>query len=199
MNQMSEKIQDDASLWWENRHLEVQEFEQPEEVPSFLGVKAETGAVSQDSNTEQPEANRSVTDKDVKNKLNGIKINKPMSELIASLIELILPIILALIFKTDKDSCEFDDEEHELMADAWAQYLESADVKMSPGTTLAITMASICGVKAFEVYNNRKAKEAENLMQEQYTVLQHKYCELARKIESESGSKGLFSSIRGKK
>lgn len=196
---MSEKIQDDASLWWENRHLEVQEFEKPEEIPSFLGVKPEAVSTSQDSNPMQPEESRSITDKDVKNKLNSIKINKPMSELIASVIELILPIILALIFKSDKDNCEFDDDEHELMVDAWAQYLESSDVKMSPGATLAIVMTAICGTKAFEVFNNRKAKEAEKLMQKQYAELQGKYDELARKIESKGSGTGISGFFKNKK
>jgi len=198
---MSEEIiKDDAALWWSNRKAEVQEFETPEqetEPPSFIDVETDTPEPSETETETKPKEN--VTATDVRNRLNMIKLQKPVAETVVSLVEILFPVLLMLILKADKEECQFDEAEHDVMVEAWAQYLESTNINMSPSMVLVTTMVTVLGAKTFEIINNRKAKESEKALQAQNSALQNKCNELSATIETlKNGSnkgKGILNII----
>lgn len=152
-------IKDDASLWWESRNTQSQDFEIPEPQPTFVNL----------DNSDEIEEQQDLTNKEVRNQLNMIKLNEPTAEIITNLMNSIIPVIFVLIIKSaEKENLELTQSERETLTNAWAQYLRDSNIQMSPGVVLLGTIAIIYGSKITMVLTERKReKDLEEKEQKQ--------------------------------
>lgn len=124
-----EIINDDASLWKKNRELDVEDYETPEEQPDFY----------------TPEVDEDVTDADVRNDLNKLKLTQPTAELLVSIMDVLVPAIVVFLTK-EKDNkriFKLDADEKETLSDAFANYLKETSIEMSPGVLLITAIGAV--------------------------------------------------------
>ena len=132
---MSEVIIDDAALWHQSRHKEIQDFEEPE----FIQPEPEP---------EPEEPKEYISDRDVKTEINMMKLNEPTAEIIVSLIDYLMIIPLSFVCRgISKEETKIDTEERETLVQAWAQYLKTTSLNLSPGAVLLTTVLTIYGAK----------------------------------------------------
>jgi len=145
---MSEVIRDEAALWHESRQAEIQDYEEP-------------AFIEPEPKPEQEDSKEHITYRDVKTELNMLKLNEPTAEIIVGLIDVILPIVISIILNnTEKEDIKLDDDERETLTSAWAQYLKTTSINLTPGWVLIVTMLTIYGAKVSIALVNRK-KEPE--------------------------------------
>jgi hypothetical protein len=168
---------DDASLWWESRHSQIQDFDipepEPDETPDFVTETMEN----------DPDY---VSDRDVKSELNMIRLNEPTAEIIVSMMDVILPLAFVLLIKgTEKEDARLEGGEREALVTAWAQYLKTTSFSMSPGGVLFTSILTIYGAKVTVALVGKKEKESENdLLRKQNEMLK----QLIENEQSESGA-----------
>ncbi|MDR1552555.1 MAG: hypothetical protein LBS69_03705 [Prevotellaceae bacterium] len=155
-----EKINDDAALWFETRNMPVQSYEVPEvtEEPDFVQVN--------NTLTEDEEFDY-ISDKQVKSELNQLKLTEPMSNLIVTLLDIVIPAILCNFSpkkSDDKEDLKIDESEKEALTNAFSQYLKESDISMSPGSVLLGTVAAVYVPKFIYVFYTKK-KQHEDEMQ----------------------------------
>ena len=146
---------DDAGLWFESRHAEIQEYNEPEPVNTFVNLDDDEA----DKAGEQSE----VTNKQVRTELNMIKLNEPTAQIVVTLMDTLVPVLLLLIIKgANEDKLKLTGEEKETLTQAWAQYLKDSNVQMSPGAVLIGTVAVIYGAKITLALTEMKRNQKEN-------------------------------------
>lgn len=163
---------DDAGLWWESRHSDIQDYDIPEEKPdSFIDI---------DTLPSDDEPER-VTAADVRNELNLTKLNEPTAKIIVALMDVVLPLAFVFIVKGgDKQALKLDEDERETLTSAWAEYLKTTSFAMSPGGILATTIVTIYGAKITVAMMERRQKQEEiEALREQNELLKQQ----AAKIE----------------
>lgn len=135
----------DEDIWLETQGQEIQDFEVPEPEliddtpPPFIEIDEE-------------QRQERVTASDVHTQLNLQKLQQPTAELFVSLIDIIVPIALLFVFKNiDKHDAKLEPDERESLISAFAQYLATKEVNVSPGMALIFTIASIYGAKIFMI------------------------------------------------
>jgi hypothetical protein len=154
------KVNDDAALWFETRNMPVQDYEVPEitEEPEFV----------QPESTAEPEFETDyISDKQVKSELNQLKLTEPMSNLIVTLLDIVIPAILCNFTpkkSDDKEDLKIDESEKEALKNAFSQYLKESDISMSPGSVLLGTIAAVYVPKFIYVFYTKK-KQHEDEMQ----------------------------------
>ena len=134
-----EAVVDDAALWKKNRELQIEDVAEPEAdedaPPGFIDVKPEAD--------EDAPQNENITASDVRNELNALKLAKPSASLCVSIIDIILPALVAYFYKADKQLFKLDDDEKNTLTDAFSNYLKDKNMDMSPGSILLMTIAGI--------------------------------------------------------
>ncbi|HPX58977.1 MAG TPA: hypothetical protein PK495_07540 [Bacteroidales bacterium] len=142
-NKASEKVVDDASLWFDSRQMEIQDYEIPED-DDFLNI---SDLENEDLEKEEFEPEKPITKKDILQNLNRIELREPTARLIISLMDVVFPLLFFAFFKVDKNLCRLDKEEKQILLDAWCQYLATKEVEMSPGMVLLSSMLTIYTAK----------------------------------------------------
>lgn len=165
---------DDASLWWESRHQQVQNFETPPPPPSFVNIEPELSTSNQEPEYEK------VTASDVKQQLNMIKLNEPTAQIIVSIADAILPLLLCIVLKNVQESkIKLTPSENETLVQAWANYLQTTNINLSPGVVLITTMLTIYGAKITLIMMDRKKEKSEiDAIKEQNNLLKQLTAEL---------------------
>ncbi len=163
---MQNKLIDDASLWFESRNASIQDYETPEpvpEIPDFIDTETESEPVEY------------VTSKQVRHELNMIQLNEPTAEIIVSLMDVVLPLVLVIFIKgTDKEDIKLDQNERETLIAAWAKYLQTTSFQMSPGGILITSMLTIYGAKVtMAMMNRNQNSELEELRKENERLKQN--------------------------
>ncbi|MDD3687840.1 MAG: hypothetical protein PHE56_13895, partial [Bacteroidales bacterium] len=109
---------DDAGLWFESRHAEIQEFQEPEQYKSFINIEEEPENIPEQSE---------VTNKQVRTELNMIKLNEPTAQIVVTLMDTLVPVLLLLIIKgANEDKLKLTEQEKDTLTQAWAQYLKDS-------------------------------------------------------------------------
>lgn len=171
---------DDAGLWWESRHAELQDFEVPEPAPdSFLDV-------SSCDPDQELSAMDDITARDVRNQLNLSKLKRPTAQIIVSLIDTLFPVILALIVKgVDKGSVKLDDDERETLTEAWAEFLKDRSFELSPGYVLIASMLTVYGAKMMVSLSDKKQSSSEiKELQDKYELLEQQFQQVIENKEN---------------
>ncbi|MDR3046195.1 MAG: hypothetical protein LBU51_01090 [Bacteroidales bacterium] len=151
-------VNDDATLWKESREIPIQEYSEPtvSDNPEF---------VSTETDSEKPHF---ITDKEVKSNYNSIKISEPTANLIVSLINVIFPAIVCKFTKgkaDDKDNLKLEEDEKEVLVDAFSQWLSEKQVNMSPTAVLLTAIAGIYTPKIIDVFFFKTKENEENIKQ----------------------------------
>lgn len=149
--------QSDSELFQTTRNLEVSDIVIPEnetdEIPSFIDDKIE-----EDNPT--PEKEELISKREVDSSLNRLRLNEPTAEIITNLMNIFIPLLICLIFKnSDKDDFNLSEEEKETLVSAWANYLATQNVNISPGATLITTILTIYGAKITMAMWNKSISE----------------------------------------
>lgn len=152
---------DDASLWWQSRHSEVQDYEEPEIDNSFV-------------NLDDDKLVEHVTDKDVKTQLNLAKINEPTAKILITLIDTVVPLLVVLVLKQSaKEDIKLTEDESETLISACALWLKDINFEMSPGYVFAGTLVTIYGSKIIlEVQKNKQKQNELEIMKQQVAAVQ---------------------------
>jgi hypothetical protein len=136
----------DEDLWLATQGQDIQDFEIPEietintPVPDFMEID------------DQEEKKDRVTATDVNTQFNLQKLQQPTAELFVNLIDIIIPIVLLFVFKNiNKDDAKLEENEKDALISAFAQYLATKEVNVSPGMALIMTIVSIYGAKIFMI------------------------------------------------
>lgn len=141
-------ITDDAALWYETQGAQIQDYEVPE---------SPIEPTDTDPTTDEPET---VDAETVEQRANLIEYNKPISETIVFLMDVILPSLCVLLIKgTQGDDLKLEPQEHAQLVNAWSLYLAGKEVQVSPGAALVVTIATVYGTKIAIALQNRKADE----------------------------------------
>lgn len=150
-------IQDDASSWFESQGQEIQDYEVPEVPLDEADLEEAEGSGDMD----RPYGDvPTVTNDDVRNQLNMQAINKPTAAVIVGVMDVVLPLVLALLIKgAGRETARLDEGERETLTDAWAQFLGDKNVQASPGVVLITTIATIYGAKAIAMFQDKRAAE----------------------------------------
>ncbi len=160
---MEERLIDDAALWKENRELGIEAYQEPgpADPPDFVNLGSEAGELPglDDDGADGPQ---DITNKDVRNELNALKLSEPTAKLIVSLMDVLLPNIAVLISKKkeDKQIVKLDADEKEALTSAFANYLKETSFQMSPGAVLVTAIAGIYVPKFATVYVHRNDQPA---------------------------------------
>ncbi len=148
---------DDAAIWWESRHADIQEHEVPEETTSFVNI---------DEKGEEVEEQQKVTNTEVRTELNLAKLQEPTAGIVVGLMDSLIPVLFALVLKgTSEDKIKLTSDEKENLTSAWAQYLKDVQVNLTPGMVLLGTIAIIYGSKITVALSdrNKEKKESEEI------------------------------------
>lgn len=169
---------DDASLWWYNRHSQVQDYNIPEENDDFDSFTSDEPHIEEDP----------VTKQDVSSQINMIALQQPTAKLLTGCMDVLLPLLLIFIFKdVDKEEFKLDNEERDMLVDAWANYLKDTDFAMSPAGVLITTILTIYGGKVTVVMWKRKQKSDEmELIREQNRLLKEQNQKIAKEQEAKN-------------
>lgn len=177
-------VNDDAALWFANRHenVEIQNYE----APSFVDLEQDDKLNDlADEADVQPEK---LTKTELNTQLNMLELNKPTAKIIVQLMDVLVPVIIVLIIKgADSEQLKLTSEETQTLTEAWALYLRDSNVQMSPGMVLLGTIGIIYGSKVVIALNtakeNKKAEQEEQELKE--AVKDEIVREMARKYMAE--------------
>ncbi len=177
-------INDDAALWFANRHenVEIQDYE----VPSFVNLEQDDKLDDlADEADVQPEK---LTKTELNTQLNMLELNKPTAKIIVQLMDVLVPVVIVLIIKgADSEELKLTPEETQTLTEAWALYLRDSNVQMSPGLVLLGTIGIIYGSKVVialqTAKENKKAEQEEQELKE--AVKDEIVREMARKYMAE--------------
>ena len=137
------ELKDDAAMWHASRQVEVQDFEEP----SFIEPEPD----------HEPENIEHISDRDVKTKLNTLKLNEPTAKIIVALMDHLMIIPLSFVCRgISRHDTKIDEQDKETLIDAWAAYLETTKLNPSPGVVLIITILTIYGAKVADFYMTKK-------------------------------------------
>jgi len=144
---------DEASLWWESRNSQVQDYVNPEEFEkSFIDID--------NVDTEVEEEKELISNKERISQLNMIKLSEPTAEIVTSVINSLVPLLLVLLIKnSNSENYKLTPDEHQTLVNAWANYLKDSNVQVSPGILLIVSIASIYGAKITTAVAERKKEE----------------------------------------
>lgn len=148
-------ILDNASIWHASRHAELQEFSEPEPIAAVNFDNPEPEL--------ELEPEKNITNTEVRNNLNLIRLNEPTAQIVTTLMDTIIPVLLVLLLKgANEDQLKLNDDEKETLTQAWAQYLKDSNVQMSPGVVLLGSIAIIYGAKITLALSETKKNKVEN-------------------------------------
>lgn len=161
---MEERLIDDAALWKKNRELGIEAYNVPEptDQPDFVNISSEAGELP-GLDGDGADGQHDITNKDVSNELNALKLSEPTAKLIVSLMDVLLPNLAVLISKKkeDKQIVKLDSDEKEALTGAFANYLKETSFHMSPGAVLVTAIAGIYVPKFATVYMHRNEPEKQ--------------------------------------
>lgn len=177
-------VNDDAALWFANRHenVEIQDYE----APSFVDLEQDDKLNDlADEADVQPEK---LTKTELNTQLNMLELNKPTAKIIVQLMDVLVPVVIVLIIKgADSEQLKLTSEETQTLTEAWALYLRDSNVQMSPGMVLLGTIGIIYGSKVVialqTAKENKKAEQEEQELKE--AVKDEIVREMARKYMAE--------------
>lgn len=177
-------VNDDAALWFANRHenVEIQDYE----APSFVDLEQDDKLDDlADEADVQPEK---LTKTELNTQLNMLELNKPTAKIIVQLMDVLVPVVIVLIIKSaDSEQLKLTSEETQTLTEAWALYLRDSNVQMSPGMVLLGTIGIIYGSKVVialqTAKENKKAEQEEQELKE--AVKDEIVREMARKYMAE--------------
>lgn len=177
-------VNDDAALWFANRHenVEIQNYE----APSFVDLEQDDKLNDlADEADVQPEK---LTKTELNTQLNMLELNKPTAKIIVQLMDVLVPVVIVLIIKgADSEQLKLTSEETQTLTEAWALYLRDSNVQMSPGMVLLGTIGIIYGSKVVialqTAKENKKAEQEEQELKE--AVKDEIVREMARKYMAE--------------
>lgn len=177
-------VNDDAALWFANRHenVEIQDYE----APSFVNLEQDDKLNDlADEADVQPEK---LTKTELNTQLNMLELNKPTAKIIVQLMDVLVPVVIVLIIKSaDGERLKLTSEETQTLTEAWALYLRDSNVQMSPGMVLLGTIGIIYGSKVVialqTAKENKKAEQEEQELKE--AVKDEIVREMARKYMAE--------------
>lgn len=177
-------VNDDAALWFANRHenVEIQDYE----APSFVDLEQDDKLNDlADEADVQPEK---LTKTELNTQLNMLELNKPTAKIIVQLMDVLVPVVIVLIIKgADSEGLKLTPEETQTLTEAWALYLRDSNVQMSPGMVLLGTIGIIYGSKVVialqTAKENKKAEQEEQELKE--AVKDEIVREMARKYMAE--------------
>lgn len=177
-------VNDDAALWFANRHenVEIQNYE----APSFVDLEQDDKLNDlADEADVQPEK---LTKTELNTQLNMLELNKPTAKIIVQLMDVLVPVVIVLIIKgADSEELKLTPEETQTLTEAWALYLRDSNVQMSPGMVLLGTIGIIYGSKVVialqTAKENKKAEQEEQELKE--AVKDEIVREMARKYMAE--------------
>jgi large-conductance mechanosensitive channel len=172
---------DEASLWWESRNSQVQDYVNPEEFEK----SDETSFIDIDNvDTEVEEEKELISNKERISQLNMIKLSEPTAEIVTSVINSLVPLLLVLLIKnSNSENYKLTPDEHQTLVNAWANYLKDSNVQVSPGILLIVSIASIYGAKITTAVAERKKEEKI------HNELQLQIDEIKQNLESKSNEK----------
>lgn len=177
-------VNDDAALWFANRHenVEIQDYEAPSFVDLEQDDKLNDLADAADVQSEK------LTKTELNTQLNMLELNKPTAKIIVQLMDVLVPVVIVLIIKgADSEELKLTPEETQTLTEAWALYLRDSNVQMSPGMVLLGTIGIIYGSKVVialqTAKENKKAEQEEQELKE--AVKDEIVREMARKYMAE--------------
>ncbi|MCK9256358.1 MAG: hypothetical protein GX793_01605 [Bacteroidales bacterium] len=177
-------VNDDAALWFANRHenVEIQNYEAPSFVDLEQDDKLNDLADAADVQSEK------LTKTELNTQLNMLELNKPTAKIIVQLMDVLVPVVIVLIIKgADSEELKLTPEETQTLTEAWALYLRDSNVQMSPGMVLLGTIGIIYGSKVVialqTAKENKKAEQEEQELKE--AVKDEIVREMARKYMAE--------------
>ncbi len=181
---------DVAAQWFDIQGQVIQDYEVPEypvEAPEPLPGDM---AAADDNDVE------TITADDVSAQANMMEYNKPISETIVFMMDMILPTVAALLLKgTDSQDLKLTPEEHAQLVNAWALYLGNKEVRVSPGMALLVSVATIYASKVAIAIAHRKDDEERKALEEELHRQQEEAdrlkAELAAANKKESDKKNL--------
>jgi len=140
MEKPSEIVNDDAALWKRNRELAIEDYDEPDQTPDFY------------TPSDDPEE-LEITDKDVHNDLNKLKLTQPTAELLVSIMDVMVPALVVFFTKNKDNKATFklDPDEKETLQDAFANYLKETSFEMSPGVLLITAIGAVYLPKFAEI------------------------------------------------
>lgn len=187
-------IHDDAQDWYDSMGQEIQDFEvppMPEEEPT-----TEEAAAAEEAEYLEDHPYRDVprvTGEDASSVLNMQRIQRPTASVIVGVMDVVLPIVIALIFKgSESDTLKLDDGERDTLTDAWTAYLGDKNVQASPGAVLLTTIATIYGAKVFLAFQQKKEADRQRIIDDQNAELKrlHLENELLKRQAAEKAEEG---------
>ena len=134
-----------------------------------------------------------VTGEDASSVLNMQRIQRPTASVIVGVMDVVLPIVIALIFKgSESDTLKLDDGERDTLTDAWTAYLGDKNVQASPGAVLLTTIATIYGAKVFLAFQQKKEADRQRIIDDQNAELKrlHLENELLKRQAAEKAEEG---------
>ncbi len=187
---MSNNINDDAQAWYDSMGQQIQDFEVPpmpesEPTPEEAAEVEEAQYLDDHPYADAPR----VSSEDASSVINMQRIQRPTASVIVGVMDTLLPIVIALIFKgSEQESLKLDDGERETLVDAWAQYLGTKNVQASPAAVLITTIVTIYGAKVFIAWQQRQAAIEEQRRREQEAE-QARQAEQQAAIEAERAAR----------
>jgi len=177
-------VNDDAALWFANRHenVEIQDYE----APSFVDLEQDDKLNDlADEADVQPEK---LTKTELNTQLNMLELNRPTAKIIVQLMDVLVPVVIVFVIKgADSEELKLTPEETQTLTEAWALYLRDSNVQMSPGMVLLGTIGIIYGSKVVialqTAKENKKAEQEEQELKE--AVKDEIVREMARKYMAE--------------
>lgn len=170
---MENLINDDAQQWYDSLGQDIQDFEVPP-IPDSTPTPEQQQAADQAAFAEQhPYADAPrVSSSDATSVLNLQRINRPTASIIVGVMDVVLPIVIALIFKgSQTDNLKLQDDERDTLTDAWAVYLGDKNVQASPTAVLITTIATIYGSKLIIAWQQNKETARQNIIDQQQAEL----------------------------
>jgi len=177
-------VNDDAALWFANRHenVEIQDYE----APSFVDLEQDDKLNDlADEADVQPEK---LTKTELNTQLNMLELNRPTAKIIVQLMDVLVPVVIVFVIKgADSEELKLTPEETQILTEAWALYLRDSNAQMSPGMVLLGTIGIIYGSKVVialqTAKENKKAEQEEQELKE--AVKDEIVREMARKYMAE--------------
>lgn len=161
-----DNINDDAQDWYDSMGQEIQDYEVPPMPEAVMTPEEQAQADEAEYMEDHPYADAPrVSGDDARSVLNLQRIQRPTASVIVGVMDTVLPIVIALIFKgSDSGDLKLDDGERETLVDAWAVYLGDKNVQASPAAVLLTTIITIYGAKMFIAWQQHQSvAEAERL------------------------------------
>ncbi len=175
-------VKDDAALWFETQGRDIQDYEVPED--PMAGTSSPMGDEESTFSSPEEDGSTLISADAVEQRANLMEYNKPISETIVFLMDLIIPTLLLLTLKgSRKEDLKLDEGEQAQLVNAWALYLGDKEVQVSPGMALLICILTVYGSKVAVALAHRKEDEEKRRLQATVAAQQGEMQRLADEVE----------------